>query len=94
MRQFYDPYSLYAASNAGSLTGLLGYAFMIEPQMGVRAQSLAWAAGYICFFVLMGVTWYYLMRSHGIELAEDVLITPKKDKKQPTIDSLWSVDPP
>ena len=26
-----DPYFLYAASNAGSLLGLLGYPFLIEP---------------------------------------------------------------
>lgn len=85
VRQFYDPYSLYAASNAGSLIGLLGYAFLIEPQMGVRAQSLVWVAGYICFFVLMGVTWYYLMRSPGVGLAEDENNTEKGTKSSPSL---------
>jgi hypothetical protein len=83
VRQLYDPYSLYAASNAGSLIGLLGYAFTIEPQMGVRAQSVAWAVGYICFLILMGVTWYYLMRSHRTEPAGDANNSGEESKCGP-----------
>jgi hypothetical protein len=70
--QLYEPYSLYAASNAGSLVGLLGYAFLIEPQMGVRAQSQVWAVGYLCFIVLMVATWRNLMPSPKIGFAECV----------------------
>jgi hypothetical protein len=83
VREFYEPYSLYAASNAGSLTGLLGYAFMIEPQMGVRAQSVAWAVGYIFFLILMAITWYYLMRDQRIEPAEDANKSEKGSKCGP-----------
>src|SRR5262245_44069075 len=34
-----DPYFLYSASNAGSLLALLAYPFLIEPRIGVAAQS-------------------------------------------------------
>ena len=30
-----DPYFLYAASNAGSVVGLLGYPFLLEPSIGL-----------------------------------------------------------
>jgi hypothetical protein len=48
-----DPYFLYAASNLGSLLGLLAYPLLIEPNLPLAAQSLAWTAGYI---VLAGLT--------------------------------------
>jgi hypothetical protein len=41
-----DPYFLYAASNVGSMLALLGYPALIEPYIGLRAQSLLWACGY------------------------------------------------
>jgi hypothetical protein len=41
-----DPYFLYAASNAGSLLGLLGYPLLIEPNSTLGWQSSAWAAGF------------------------------------------------
>src|SRR6266446_4684440 len=37
-----DPYFLYAASNAGSLLALVIYPLLIEPRMGVSAQSGVW----------------------------------------------------
>lgn len=41
-----DPYPLYAASNLGSFAGLLAYPLLVEPFMGVGAQSLLWSLGY------------------------------------------------
>jgi hypothetical protein len=41
-----DPYFLYAASNAGSLLGLLAYPLIFEPLLTRQHQSLAWAVGY------------------------------------------------
>jgi hypothetical protein len=41
-----DPYSLYAASNAGSLLGLLAYPVLLEPALGLKAQAQLWAASY------------------------------------------------
>lgn len=42
-----DPYPLYAASNLGSLAGLLSYPLLIEPFLGAESQSLIWTVGYI-----------------------------------------------
>jgi len=40
-----DPYFLYAASNAGSLLGLLGYPLIIEPRLTLAEQQWMFAAG-------------------------------------------------
>jgi SAM-dependent methyltransferase len=53
-----DPYFLYAASNLGSMLALLGYPFVIEPRLALRAaewssQTRLWSAGYV---VLAGST--------------------------------------
>lgn len=47
-----DPYFLYAASNLGSLTALVAYPLLVEPTLGIRTQSVVWAAGYFLFAVL------------------------------------------
>lgn len=52
-RQAHDPYFLYAASNAGSMIGLLAYPLAIEPNLTLTAQGRAWAMGYTVFCVLL-----------------------------------------
>ena len=47
-----DPYFLYAASNAGSLAGLLAYPFLIEPLLTLKDQSRLWSYGYVAFVAL------------------------------------------
>ena len=47
-----DPYWLYAASNAGSLLGLLAYPFFVEPFLGVWAQRWTWSASYLGYLAL------------------------------------------
>ena len=47
-----DPYYLYAASNAGSLLGLLAYPFLLEPFLSLRQQSHLWSACFGIFAVL------------------------------------------
>jgi hypothetical protein len=47
-----DPYFLYAASNLGSMLGLLAYPFVIEPNLRLKMQSLGWSAGYIVVALL------------------------------------------
>jgi SAM-dependent methyltransferase len=47
-----DPYRLYAASNAGSLLGLLAYPFLFEPWLGLQAQRWAWSAAYLGYLAL------------------------------------------
>ena len=48
-----DPYFLYAASNAGSVVGLLGYPFLVEPNVGLAAQTRWWSWAYVGFVLLV-----------------------------------------
>ncbi len=47
-----DPYYLYAASNVGSLIGLLGYPLVLEPLLGLRIQAQLWAVAYAIYALL------------------------------------------
>jgi hypothetical protein len=48
-----DPYFLYAASNAGSLLGLLSYPFVLEPLLRLGDQSRLWTCCYGLFLLLV-----------------------------------------
>ena len=48
-----DPYFLYAASNAGSLLGLLAYPLLIEPSLTLRQQQWVFAGGVVGYIVLV-----------------------------------------
>jgi hypothetical protein len=48
-----NPYVLYAASNLGSLIGLLAYPMLIEPGLRLKTQTATWSVGYIAFLLLM-----------------------------------------
>jgi hypothetical protein len=47
-----DPYFLYAASNAGSLVGLLAYPFLLEPRLSLGEQASFWLYVYVVFFAV------------------------------------------
>ncbi len=47
-----DPYYLYAASNAGSMTALLAYPTIFEPLMTLSQQSAVWTGGYVLLALL------------------------------------------
>ena len=47
------PYTLYAASNAGSLVALLAYPLLIEPRVGLAAQARFWTWGYVLLAVAL-----------------------------------------
>lgn len=55
-----EPYPLYAASNAGSLLALLGYAFLVEPLSSLRVQSYIWSGAYALYVFLVLVSWLLL----------------------------------
>jgi SAM-dependent methyltransferase len=48
-----DPYFLYSASNMGSLLALIAYPFLMEPRVGVAAQSRLWFVGYTLLLALL-----------------------------------------
>jgi len=49
-----DPYFLYAASNLGSIVGLLGYLVVMEPHFTLSQQERIWTGGYVGLIVLVG----------------------------------------
>lgn len=60
-----DPYFLYAASNAGSLAGLIGYLLLVEPRLTLREQSLGWAVGYALLALMIMASSRIVLRSIG-----------------------------
>lgn len=48
-----EPYSLYAASNLGSLVALLAYPLLVEPLLTLQAQRWGWSLLYLAFGLLM-----------------------------------------
>jgi hypothetical protein len=72
-RAAHDPYFLYAASNAGSLLGLLAYPFWLEPRLSLDEQSWLWLYVYVGFFVvaiLCGLTLHRSATTHVDSPAE------------------------
>jgi len=60
-----DPYFLYAASNAGSLIGLLAYPTLAEPLLTLAQQSRIWSLGYLLLIPMLAVAALPLLRSRG-----------------------------
>lgn len=60
-----DPYFLYASSNAGSLLALLVYPLILEPQLGVVAQSRFWSGGYVLLFLVISSMAVFLWKLSG-----------------------------
>ena len=56
------PYRLFALSNFGSMLGLLGYPFLVEPYLPLQMQGGTWSAIY-CIFVVLCVTLAWRGRS-------------------------------
>ncbi|EJL33163.1 fused MFS/spermidine synthase [Novosphingobium sp. AP12] len=48
-----QPWALYAASNLGSFAGLLAYPLLAEPLLSLRAQAVAWSAGFALLVALV-----------------------------------------
>ncbi|HEY3787313.1 MAG TPA: fused MFS/spermidine synthase [Urbifossiella sp.] len=74
-----DPYFLYAASNAGSLFGLLAYPIVIEPELTLDMQQWLWAGGVAFYLVLVLLCALTVLRSR--RAAE---VNPLLAEEQPT----------
>ena len=61
-----DPYFLYAASNAGSLAGLLSYPLLLEPLLRLSQQSRLWSFGYVLFVALSVLCAVLIWNERGI----------------------------
>ncbi|MBN8531614.1 MAG: fused MFS/spermidine synthase [Alphaproteobacteria bacterium] len=60
-----DPYFLYAASNAGSLIGLLIFPFYLEPSLALPIQATLWSAGAVAFAAFLALAGVQSMRSNA-----------------------------
>jgi hypothetical protein len=49
-----SPYRLYTLSNLGSLIAIVGYPFIIEPNLGLSFQTKLWSFLYLLFAALLG----------------------------------------
>src|SRR4051812_9716397 len=58
-----DPYFLFAASNLGSLIGLLIYPLLLERTLSLHDQSRVWTLGYLLLIVLTVVCAVALWRA-------------------------------
>ena len=65
----HDPYFLFAASNGGSLLGLLAYPLVLEPQLSLGGQGTAWTVGYAVAAVLVVASAGALWRQRRVPAA-------------------------
>lgn len=75
-----DPYFLYAASNAGSMIGLLAYPTLIEPNLPLTLQGRAWTAGYavLCALIAACAAVFWRARPTG-----EIAVIPRPRHKAP-----------
>src|SRR5213080_3468859 len=66
-----DPYFLYAASNLGSLGGLLAYPVLIEPLLRLSTQSHIWTIGYVVLVALIVVCAGRVWRARAVSRQVD-----------------------
>ncbi len=71
-----DPYFLYAASNVGSMLGLLSYPIIIEPRLRLSEQSRLWESGYVILVLLMIVCAVKLWRAPQQRNPAETVLTP------------------
>jgi hypothetical protein len=68
-----NPYVLYAASNLGSFSALLGYPFLAEPLLRLHDQSALWSIGYALLAVLIGTSG--LVAARGAKAKAQIMVT-------------------
>lgn len=60
-----DPYFLYAASNAGSILGLIAYPLVIEPLLGISDQSKYWGIAYFTLLACLACAAFLAIRNYS-----------------------------
>ncbi|MGV3633273.1 MAG: spermidine synthase [Pseudorhodoplanes sp.] len=77
--QAHDPYFLYGASNLGSFVALLAYPIAIEPFLTLRAQSIAWSAGFVVLMAMIagaGILMVATMKPAAVRAEERPAVAP------------------
>ena len=85
-----DPYFLYAASNLGSMLGLLGYPLLMETNLTLAGQSVWWAVGFGILTTLVAACatrlWMAPASAVSVEMAAAASpspsTTPRKDERR------------
>ena len=57
-----NPFFLYAASNLGSLAGLLAYPFLLEPFTALPQQQAFWSVGYLLLLALVALGAFAILK--------------------------------
>jgi hypothetical protein len=72
-----NPYMLYAASNAGSLLGLVAFPLAMEPNLRLGDQSRLWSLGYVAALVLTASCSLLIWRNsqRGVSPRPDIEVT-------------------
>jgi hypothetical protein len=71
-----DAYALYAASNLGSMLGLVAYTFAFEPFTGLTLQSRLWQSGFLLFAVLLAGCVFVTLRRRDEGTVTGSAVTP------------------
>ncbi|MHB1457690.1 MAG: spermidine synthase [Armatimonadota bacterium] len=72
-----DPYFLYAASNAGSFVGLIGYLAFLEPNLNIAKQNIIWKYGYVVLVILIAACGYEVWK--GVRNTDNSPKTPPQN---------------
>jgi hypothetical protein len=78
-----DPYFLYRASNLGSAVALISYPALIEPHLGLRAQSQIWSVAYISFVLLVVLCLALVMWTRGQSAARPTALPTVSTRTTP-----------
>ncbi|TAK58186.1 MAG: hypothetical protein EPO24_08795, partial [Bacteroidetes bacterium] len=88
-----SPYRLYALSNAGSLLALLGFPFIVEPNLSRLTQGYLWSWGIGLFALCCGITGVTFWRA-GASSTDSVEPQSKKVESPTRIQKvLWVAFP-
>ena len=97
-RRAHDPYFLYAASNVGSILGLLTYPVVVEPLLDVRAQAVWWTGGYVLLGLLVAASAVAVLRRPAEPQPDTPTGTkaaaPPTDAPPPTVQAPADTDGP
>jgi hypothetical protein len=78
-----DPYFLYAASNAGSLLGLLAFPLLLEPLLRLSQQSRLWSFGYLIFVAMTAIcgamAWHWWTKNAAATVKAHAEAGPRSD---------------
>ncbi len=88
-----SPYRLFALSNLASMLALLGYPWLIEPNIATQPQAWAWSIGFVLFAALIAMAGRFALKDASAIPALTVP-TPAPDKTADPAPSAAPLAPP